>query len=437
MRPRDPSPDERRPIRATDQSSRSSARGSRPSDLRVVYVTAQLPFGSTEAFIVPEVVALDDQGCKVSLIPVRPKGGLVHDDARPLLQDAVLLPLLSPRIVAGAALEFARSPLRSARTLASLTEARSLRILAKNLVVCPKGLWLARHARKAGIDHIHAHWGGTSATVALVAAEVAQIPWSLTVHRWDIDEDNLLDLKARNATFIRTISERGARDVRHAVKNGSTPLLLHMGVVPPKRRATFRREPPLRVLMAAEFLEVKGHAYLIDAVALLKERGVPVYLELAGDGPLRGAISERVRDLGLQDDVEFLGIVPHGQLLESLAHGQWHVVVQPSIVTQAGEQEGIPVALIEAASCGVPLVGTETGGIPELLRGGVGVLVPQRHALAIADALALLAGDPELRRQLGEHGRRRIHEEFLAERVAREMFDLFCETSSKEAQCSG
>jgi glycosyltransferase involved in cell wall biosynthesis len=189
--------------------------------------------------------------------------------------------------------------------------------------------------------------------------------------------------------------------------------------------------------MAAEFLEVKGHAYLIDAVALLKERGVPVYLELAGDGPLRGAISERVRDLGLQDDVEFLGIVPHGQLLESLAHGQWHVVVQPSIVTQAGEQEGIPVALIEAASCGVPLVGTETGGIPELLRGGVGVLVPQRHALAIADALALLAGDPELRRQLGEHGRRRIHEEFLAERVAREMFDLFCETSSKEAQCSG
>jgi colanic acid/amylovoran biosynthesis glycosyltransferase len=437
MRPRDPSPDERAPIRAIDQFNRSSARASRPFGLRVVYVTAQLPFGANEAFIVPEVIALGQHGCKVNLVPVRPRGGLVHDDAGPLLDDAVLLPLLSPRILAGAALELARSPVRSMRAIASLAGARSLRILAKNLVVYPKGLWLARYARQTEVDHIHAHWGGTSATVALVASEISQIPWSLTVHRWDIDEDNLLELKARKARFIRAISELGARDLRRRLKNGSKPWLLHMGVVPPDCSATFRSEPPLRVLMAAEFLDVKGHVYLIDAMGMLKQRGVSVRLELAGDGPLRASIVDRVRHLRLQGEVDFLGIVPHGRLLERLASGEWHVVVQPSVVTQAGEQEGIPVALIEAASCGVPLVATETGGIPELLRDGVGFLVPPRDARAIADTLALLAGDPELRRQLGARGRRRIEEEFLAQRVARKMMDRFCEASGKEAQCRG
>jgi colanic acid/amylovoran biosynthesis glycosyltransferase len=436
MRPRDPSPYERRPIRLIEQSNRSSGQGSRPA-LRVVYVTAQLPFGPNEAFIVPEVVALGQQGCKVNLVPVRPSGGLVHDDARPLLDDAVLLPLLSPRIGAGAALELARSPVRSMRAIASLVGSRSLRILLKNLVVYPKGLWLARYARQTEVDHIHAHWGGTSATVALVASEVARIPWSLTLHRWDIDEDNLLDLKARKATFIRTISERGSRALRRTLKNGSTPWLLHMGVAPPDRSAAFRSGPPLRVLTAADFIDVKGHAYLIDAVDILKQRGVSVCLELAGDGPLRASIADRVRELGLEEHVDFLGTVPHGRLLERLAAGQWHVVVQPSIVTEAGEQEGIPVALIEAASCGVPLVATATGGIPELLRDGVGFLVPPRDAHALADSLALLAGDPELRRQLGARGRLRIEEEFLAQRVAREMMDRFREASGEEAECRG
>ena len=164
-------------------------------------------------------------------MPVHGRGHVLHEDARDLLDSCLERSLLSVAILRGAARQLARRPGRSLRAFRLLLGSRSPRILLKNLAVLPKGLWLGLEAERRRIDHIHAHWGATSSTLALIASRLSGIPWSVTVHRWDIDENNLLAAKARSAAFVRAINEIGLRKL--AAATGAVTgdaFVLHMGV---------------------------------------------------------------------------------------------------------------------------------------------------------------------------------------------------------------
>jgi glycosyltransferase involved in cell wall biosynthesis len=392
-----------------------------------IYVTARFPYGATEPFLVPEIRELGRRRCDVTIVPTRPDGGVAHGDAAGLLERTVAAPLLSRGILRSAAAETARGPGAVAAALGDVLRSRSPRILAKNLAVFPKGLWLGRHARERGVEHLHAHWASTPATLAMVAGRVSGIPWSLTAHRWDIAEDNLLGLKARRACFVRVISEHGAEELRGIVgRSDWSPWVLHMGVpLPVATDAEAPPEPPLRVLTAARLVEKKGHADLLAAVGLLKERGVPVRVDLAGGGPLGPSLAKQVASLGLEEDVVFRGNVPHEELVRGMAAREWHAAVLSSVVSGDGELEGIPVSLVEAMACGLPAVGTDAGGTPELLRDGAGIVVPQGDATALAAAIERLAGDPALRDELGARGRERVREAFAADEVAAALLARF------------
>ena len=180
------------------------------------------------------------------------------------------------------------------------------------------------------------------------------------------------------------------------------------------------------IVVAANLLEVKGHTYLLEALRLLADRGVRAQLDLAGDGPLRGELVDKVRALRLEDRVTFLGLLAHEKLLRQLEAGRWDVLVLPSVVTGAGDAEGIPVALMEAMSYRVPVVSTATGGIPELFEGvEEAPLVPPKNAAALAEAIERLVKDPRLRDRLAETGRRRVEESFAIERVVEELVRRF------------
>jgi glycosyltransferase involved in cell wall biosynthesis len=385
-----------------------------------VYVTARLPFGDGEPFVATEIRALERRGWEVIVVPVRASGDIVHSEAAGLRVRAT--GLLSPSVLAGAFAEAVSHPRRAAGALGRLGGSRSLGVLLKNLSVVPKALWLARQARALDAEHIHAHWAGTSATMALLAGRVSGIPWSLTAHRWDIAQNNLLGPKAREARFIRAISEHGREELAGLVASpGWSPWLLHMGVELPGIAQRNESAPPLRVLTAARLVEKKGHVHLLEALRLLEERGVDVRAALAGGGPLAEVLAAHAAEAGIQDRLEFLGTVSHEDLLAGLSSGRWDAAVLPSVVTASGELEGIPVSLVEAMAAGLPVVGTETGGIPELLRDGAGILVPPGNPEALADALQELAGDVSLRARLGAAGRRRIEEEFAVDAVAGEL----------------
>jgi colanic acid/amylovoran biosynthesis glycosyltransferase len=402
----------------------------------VVYVTARLPYGDGEPFVATEARALERHGWEVTLVPVRTGGAIVHPDAARLRTEAV--PLMSAAIARDALAEAVRRPAAALGALAGLARSRGPRLLAKNLAVFPKGLWLARRARRMEVDHLHAHWASTSSTMAMVAGRVSGISWSVTAHRWDIAENNLLRTKARDACFFRVISEHGAEELRALIgESRREPWVLRMGVdLPEAVGHDVEAGGPLRVLTAARLVQKKGHMHLIDAVRVLSGRGIRLRVELAGDGPRGSALRQRVADFAVEEDVVFLGTVPHHELLARMAAGDWDVAVLPSVVTDSGELEGIPVSLIEAMASGLPAVGTESGGVSELLGDGAGILVPPADVGALARALEALATDPALRARLGAAGRRRVEERFDVERVAAELAARFRECAEDQASKS-
>jgi colanic acid/amylovoran biosynthesis glycosyltransferase len=383
--------------------------------MHLVYVTAAMPFSLDETYIVPEILELQKRQHQVTVIPLRPLRPVFHEDARAL--STIAHPVLSLSIVGNALAEIVRAPTLALRSALLLARSRNVRVLLKNLAVFPKGLWLARVARREGVDHFHAHFASTSATVALIASIVSGIPWSFTAHRWDISENNLLDMKAQAAVFARAIDARGGQELTTYVGAHQQKVrVIHMGVAVPPPSPEREEWPrgPLRVLLGARFDEEKGHRYALEAVARLKGAGVNVSLHCAGHGPLKATIKKYAGALDVLDRVHFPGLLDHQELLTQLWNHRWDVALLPSIETSK-DWEGIPVFLIEAMAAGVPVVATKTGGIPELLEGGVGMLIPQRDAGAIAEALAKLAANGELRRQLAEAGIRRVHDQFTIE----------------------
>jgi glycosyltransferase involved in cell wall biosynthesis len=176
-------------------------------------------------------------------------------------------------------------------------------------------------------------------------------------------------------------------------------------------------ETPI-VLCPARLLPVKGHKYLLEAAALLQKQRLHFVLHLAGDGELRNDLERLSKKLGIADRIRFLGHIPHERLIELYQNRRIAVVVLPSLDLGNGEHEGIPVSLMEAMSHGIPVVSTRTGGIPELLEDGAGVLVPPQDARALADAMAQLLSDSKTAREIGSAGRQRVEQEFCVDRIA-------------------
>lgn len=388
--------------------------------MRLLYVTASMPFGSGEAFFIPEVHELLRQGHEVLIVPRSPGQGVENRDAEALVTTSLRLPLLSPRIVGRAILQSLTHPLASLRSLMLLFQSRNLTTLVKNLAVFPKGLWLAHLAKQWHADHIHVQWGLTTATMTMVASRISGIPWSCTVHRGDIIDNNLLYLKARDSQFFRVISEDGialAADVCGRPLEGNV-IMLHLGVeLPTSQRDPQPLHSPPVLLCPAHLIERKGQKYLIEALHILRQRGRNTRLLLAGQGDTRDALQSQIVECNLKDAVEFLGQMGHADLLNLYETNQIDMVVLPTL------HEGIPVSLMEAMAYGVPVVSTNTGGIPELLRDEAGIVVAPKDPPALAEAIESLLSDSELRVRLAESGKSRVRVKFAVKAVVAELVD--------------
>jgi glycosyltransferase involved in cell wall biosynthesis len=381
--------------------------------VRIIYITAALPHGTDEAFIVAEIQELIRCGHQVLVIPRSPRGRILH--GRELVSCSRRESLLSMRVLAAAVATTVASPGRVISAIRPLLASKA----AKNLAVMPKALWLASIARDWRADHLHCHWGGTTASMTMAASAVSGIPWSVTLHRWDIVENNLLAAKVERATFARFICEDGLRMAREVGVLAGEARVIHMGVALPSRAGSpGGADSPRVALCPARLVEVKGHRYLIEAWNILKRRGIAGELWLAGDGELRESLRTLAREL---DSVKFLGALSHDELLAMYERNLVSAVVMPSVDLGRGCHEGIPVALIEAMGYGIPVIATRAGGTPELIQPGSGLLVPPANPVALAAAIERIFEDGELRRTLGDAGRRRAIEAFDVTRVVSEL----------------
>jgi colanic acid/amylovoran biosynthesis glycosyltransferase len=150
-------------------------------------------------------------------------------------------------------------------------------------------------------------------------------------------------------------------------------------------------------------VEIKGHEYLIRAIHKMRAEHPAIILELVGDGPLRSSLEQLVGKLGLQSSVIFCGALPEPEVKRVLDNA--HLFVLPS-VTVNGAQEGQGLALQEAQACGLPVVATQHGALPEgLLPGTSGFLVPERDPDALCERLSFLVTHPETWPDMGAAGR--------------------------------
>jgi colanic acid/amylovoran biosynthesis glycosyltransferase len=392
--------------------------------MRIAYVTSMLPYGSQEAYFIPELRELRATGHDVLVVPMRPRGDGVQSEALEV-STVRRQPLLSAEIALEAARTIAAAPTRTIAAAWPLLLPARPTVWVKNCVALPKALWLANVARQWRADHIHAQWAATTATMAFVASALTGIPWSLTAHRWDIPENNLIARKARTAKFLRAISEKGAAELGALVdpQDRQRITVLHVGIDLPAFRRPTPRAPtrPIQMIEAANLTSLKGHADLIQAVAFLRDRGVAVELDLAGEGEGRQRFELLAAELRVADRVRFLGRVPHHELLRDLSAGRWDLFVLPSLV------EGIPVSIAEAMAAGVPVVATPVGGVTELVTPETGVLVPPGDAPALATAIAELIASPTRWPPLVEAARKAVEASFgvrgVIEKLTRRMME--------------
>ena len=172
------------------------------------------------------------------------------------------------------------------------------------------------------------------------------------------------------------------------------------------------------VVSAARLVGWKGIQVAIQAMAGLRKSGRCRSL-LLGDGEYRGRLEAQVRALGLEDIVTFVGAVSRAEI------HRYYSLAAAGVFPSIGD-EAFGISVVEAMACGVPVVATTSGGMPEtVVDGETGFLVPPRDPGAIAGALAQLAADPARARGMGDKGRLRAVEHFDFARLTDDLLTVF------------
>lgn len=379
---------------------------------RIAYLTGQYPHaGST--FILVEVQELRRLGFDVSTFAVRgpPRDQLVGESlASEHARTEYLFDGGKSRWIPTLLWAVFTRPLRLLAAMRHVwaTTPPGVRARAKGVAYLLEASLLARRVVQRSIRHIHNHISEASATVALAAAELAGVTYSLTEHGSGIFFHPVgwnLGAKIAGASFTACISDFCRSQCMLFAPRDAWP---RISVV----RACVQREfiavdpAPVpdepRFLFVGRLTEAKGTPLLIEAVRRLEQNGTKIELTLLGDGPLRGEAERELANLGGR--LRLLGWRPSEVVRAELARTR--CLVLPSLT------EGLPVVVMEALALHRPVIATQIAGISELLEDGVGGWrVPAGSVDALERALREAAEAPtaELER-LAKAGAARVLE---------------------------
>jgi colanic acid/amylovoran biosynthesis glycosyltransferase len=266
----------------------------------------------------------------------------------------------------------------------------------------------ASASRAFAPDLVHAHFATQPTAAASELAAELGVPFTFTAHHYDIYRKPPDDFAARAARASAVVTVADA-NVRHIVERFGVPAA-HLRVIPcgvdtARFRPNGAGASPPWIVCVARLSPVKNHIVLLEACAALRASGLEFRCVLVGEGRTRPEIEAARARLGLEDHVELVGAATQRAVLSF-----WR---RAAIAALSSDSEGVPVSLMEAASCGVPAVATAVGGVPELIDDGItGLLVPPGDSAAFAAALEVLLRDPGLASRLGAAARRKVQERF-------------------------
>jgi colanic acid/amylovoran biosynthesis glycosyltransferase len=386
------------------------------------FLTGPFPVLS-ETFVINQITGLIDRGHEVRIFARRPSGS---SPVHPVVERYRLLerttywpsqprpPILRVLKAAGLLIRHVAALPMLLRTLDASRFGRTARSL-------DLFYWAAGLAPRRSFDIVYCHfgWNGLYASMlrevgALSGKLVtvfhgADVSWQLQAFGTEVYRP----LFAKGDLFL-PISEHWQRKLAGLGCPAERLRVHRMGIDPERFAPRERGLAPgqaVKLLTISRLVEKKGVEYGIRAVGQLVARGRDVRYTIVGDGPLRRTLEELIERLELGERVSLAGPRDHDAVHEALAWA--HIAVAPSVTSRDGDQEGIPVSLMEAMAMGMPVVSTVHSGIPELVRDGVtGRLVPERDVDALAGALADLIDHPETWPAMGRAARQHVVEHF-------------------------
>lgn len=402
----------------------------------IAYIGATLPTLS-ETFVSNELIAVRATGMQVVPVSVFPPRLDGLDEELRVLASAALIVYSAPSW-RSAATEILVRPVRSLRTLGMAfcdvltSRDATTRARFKLPAQAMASLGLARKLRSAGVGHIHAHMANTPTTLAMYAAAQLDIGFSFTGHANDLFvHRTLLPEKLTRAAFVACIS-RWHREFyrRFADLPDSRLPVIRCGVdvaqLAPDASATADRQvqASLRILSVGRLVPKKGMDVLIRAIGQL-ENASGVECAIIGDGPMRDELERLIKAEGLESRVQLLGALPNEEVLKRVRTCDVFVLACRRDAA-TGDQDGIPVSLMEAMAVGKCVITSNLDPITELVvNRQTGLCVPERDASALARAITHLATDSRHRSDLADAGQQHVRHEFDRRANAQLLASLF------------
>lgn len=390
--------------------------------LRIAVFAHEFP-ALSETFVLNQITGLIDRGHDVTIFAYRPRPEarvhadvLEYDLARVTRYRNIAAGKFAQGLVAVAL--FVRYVRKLGPVLIRCLDARQH---GNNISIRNLFLWAVRTVDEKPFDAIYCHFGPIG-QLAVMLRDVGALSGPVATVFHGVDVSAYLRDNPDAYRFLFSAGELflpvSARWRRRLVDLGCPPGKIeihHMGValdtIPFPARPAYAAERPLRVLSVGRMVEKKGLSFGLQAVAQAIRRGIPVRYTVIGDGPLRHHLEQLAEALGIASNVDFRGWQDRAAVAAAMETND--ILLAPSLATADGDEEGIPVTLMEAMAAGTVVVATKHSGIPELVEdGSSGLLAAEGSADELATALNRLAESRDGWADIRRNARARVADGF-------------------------
>lgn len=391
-----------------------------------------------ETFIVRELAAMERKGIDFKIVSLqRPRDPVTIEDAKRLMQQRThYAAFCGISQLFALAKTLLRHPVKFFVMLARLTYTglATPKELLKSYAILPISFYFAGWFKAQGIHHLHGHWANVPTTACWILSQVDDFSWSAAIHGEDIFSPNpLLEKKLDESRFSvvctglfckhlqNNMHHTHPQDIHLNYHGLDAKVLERIEQVP--KPVTAPKALPL-VLSIGRLVPTKGHDDLIRAVKLLADQQIPAKLSLIGSGPEESILKQLVTQLGLDQQVHFLGMMEFEAVMDQLQAADVFALAPRMI--PGHPPDGIPNVIAEAMAFGIPVVTTGASAIPELIdHERNGLFVEPQDPQALADAIARLLTDKPFSDKLARSAKKKVLEMFNQEKNIDDLIGLF------------
>ncbi len=410
--------------------------------MKIAFIVDEFP-NISETFVLNQITGLIDRGHDVVIYAGRPGShGVTHADImrydllrRVFYYDSGYRRIPSGkffRLVKALPIVIRHFPKRPVTLLKSLNVLRFGRMAASLSLLYEACAF--SDSGKCEYDIVHCHFG-PNGNLAVSLRDIGVVKGKVVTAFHGYDMSSYINDKGNgvyNALFrlgdmFLPVSERWKDELISLGCKREKIVVHRMGIDTAK--FTFsprgvRENGTIHLLTVARLIQKKGVNYGIQAVAKLVGRYPQIEYKIVGDGPLKNQLQHLIDQLGIEGNVELLGWKSHDDTRRFMK--QADILLAPSATSEDGDQEGIPVALMEALAEGLPVLSTQHSGISELIQDGrSGFLVPERDIDALAEKLEYLIRNRQIWAEMGRAGRGCVEEHYDINKANNQLVELY------------